>query len=124
MVPTRTRGSTDWLRWLVQDAMTQAQMQQQQAAETHTAANEGRMQQLSSQVQQQQAQLDSLQQRLQSAHQQRVAAQGQLEAWQAQHAQQAPQIAELLTERQAWIEELQQERAAASAAAATAEVRC
>ena len=110
---------------LVQDAITQAQLQQQQAAETHAAAvgaNEGRIQQLSSEVQQQQAQLDSLQRHLQSAHQQRDAAQSQLEAWQAQHAQQAPQIAELLNERQAWIQELQRERAAASSAAATAEV--
>ena len=120
-------ASTDWLKWLVQDAVTQAQLQQQHAAGTHaaaTAASEGRIQQLSSEVQQQQAQLDSLQEHLQSAHQQRDAAQSQLKAWQVQHAQQAPQIAELLNERQAWIQELQQERAAASAAAATAEVRC
>ena len=110
---------------LVQDTVTQAQLQRQQAAETHAAAvgvRERRIQQLSSEVQQQQAQLDSLQQHSQSAHQQRDAAQSQLKAWQAQHAQQAPQIAELLNERQAWIQELQRERAAASSAAATAEV--
>lgn len=110
---------------LVQDEATHAQLQHQQAAEKHaafTAANEARIQHLSSEVQQQQAQLDRLQQHLRTAHQQRDAAQGQLDAWQAQHAQQAPQINKLLNERQAWIQELQQERAAASAAAARAEV--
>ena len=120
-------GSTDWPKWLLQDTVTQAQLQQQQAAEIHVAAaaaNDSHVQQLSSKIQQQQAQLGSLQQHVQSAHQQRDAAQSQLEAWQVQHAQQAPQVAELLNERQAWIQELQQERAAASAAAATAEVPC
>ena len=110
----------------MQEEATHAERQHQQAAEQHaaaTAANMDHMQHLSSEVQQQQAQLDRVQQQLQTAHQQRDAAQGQLDAWQAQHAQQAPQISELLTERQAWIQELQRERAAASAAAATAEVR-
>lgn len=110
---------------VMQDEATHAQLQHQQAAEQHaaaTAANEERIQHLSSEVQQQQAQLGGLQEQLQTAHQQRDAAQRQLDAWQAQHAQQAPQISELLNERQAWIQELQRERAAASAAAATAEV--
>ena len=48
--------------------------------------------------------------------------QGQVEAQRAQHAQQAPRLAELVSERQAWIEDLQRERANASAAAAAAEV--
>lgn len=111
----------------LQDAVTQAQLQKQQAAEAHAAAlaaDQGRIQQLVGETQQQQAQLNSLQQQLQGAQHQRDAAQAQLEAWRAQHAQQAPQVAELLSERQAWIEELQRERGAASAAAATAEVCC
>lgn len=107
--------------------MSSAQLQHEQTVDRHrsdAATSHARIQHLSSEVQQQHAQIASLQEHIQAAQQQRDAAQHQLESWQAQHAQQAPEIAELLTERKAWIEDLQRERAAASAASAAAEVRC
>ena len=86
------------------------------------ARNALQLKQLNQEVEQQNTYLGNLQQQLQQAQQQRDAAQTQLEAWRAQHTEQAPHIAELLRERQAWIGDLQKERAAASAAAAAAEV--
>ena len=111
----------------LQDAAAKAQLQHQQAVDKHTsdaATCNAHVQHLSNEVQQQQVQIVSLQEHVQAAQQQRDAAQRQLESLQAQHAQQAPQVAELLTERKAWIQDLQKERAAASAAASAAEVCC
>lgn len=48
---------------------------------------------------------------------------GQLQAIRQQQTEQAPQVAALVSERQGWIEQLQQERAAASQATLKAEVR-
>ena len=86
------------------------------------SASQVQVQQLTAEVQQLKAYYDNLHHQLQQAQQLKSAAESQIEAWRAQHAQQAPRVAELLSERQAWIEELQRERAAASAAAAAAEV--
>jgi predicted nucleic acid-binding Zn-ribbon protein len=85
------------------------------------SASQVQVQQLTAEVQQLKAYYDNLHHQLQQAQQLKSAAESQIEAWRAQHAQQAPRVAELLSERQAWIEELQRERAAASAAAAAAE---
>ena len=104
--------------------MTEAQLQHQQAADMQAAAasaSQVQVQQLTAEVQQLKAYYDNLHHKLQQAQQLKSAAESQIEAWRAQHAQQAPQVAELLSERQAWIEELQRERAAASTAAAAAE---
>ncbi len=104
--------------------MTEAQLQHQQAADMQAAAasaSQVQVQQLTAEVQQLKAYYDNLHHQLQQAQQLKSAAESQIEAWRAQHAQQAPRMAELLSERQAWIEELQRERAAASTAAAAAE---
>lgn len=109
----------------MQEKATQAQLQHQQAADQQAAtasASQAQIQQLTQEVQQLKVYHDSLHHQLQQAQQHKALAESQIEAWRAQHAQQAPQVAELLTERQAWIEDLQRERAAASAAAAAAEV--
>lgn len=50
-------------------------------------------------------------------------AEGQLQALRQQQAEQAPQVAALVSERQDWIVQLQRERAAASQAILTSEVR-
>lgn len=109
----------------IQEKSTEAQLQHQQAADMQAAAasaSQVQVQQLTAEVQQLKAYYDNLHHQLQQAQQLKSASESQIEAWKAQHAQQAPQVAELLSERQAWIEELQTERAAASAAAAAAEV--
>ena len=105
--------------------MTEAQQRHQEAVDQQIAtasASQAQVEQLTQEIQQQRSTLAALQQQLQHTQQQKVAVEGQVEAWRAQHAQQAPQVAELLRERQAWIEDLQRERAAASAAASAAEV--
>lgn len=111
---------------MLQEKVAEAQLQHKQALGAHAAnasANQAHVQQLTQEVQQQGSQLEGLHQQLQQAQHHKAAAESQLEVWRAQHAQQAPQVAELLRERQAWIEDLQQERAAASAASAAAEVQ-
>ncbi|DBA65966.1 TPA: hypothetical protein ACH3X2_002987 [Trebouxia sp. C0005] len=108
----------------LQEKLTEAQLQHQQAADMQAAvasASQAQVQQLTAEVQQLKVYYDNLHHQLQQAQQLKSAAESQIEAWKAQHAKQAPRVAELLSERQAWIEELQRERAAASAAAAAAE---
>ena len=113
---------------LLQEKMNETQLQQQQQqqdtdkqAAAHTASQK-HIKLLAHELSQQNSALQSLQEQLQQTQQSRDMIQGQVEAWRAQHAQQAPRLAELVSERQAWVEDLQRERANASAAAAAAEV--
>ena len=105
---------------MLQDKVNAAQLQQQQNSDKQAAAaaaKEAHIGQLTQEI----SQLQSLQEQLQQTQQSRDMIQGQVEAWRAQHAQQAPRLAELVSERQVWVEDLQRERADASAAAAAAE---
>ena len=108
----------------VQEQVSAAQLQQQRASEqqaTSATADAAHIKELALELKLCAAALHSTEQELQHAQQSRDMIQGQVEAWRAQHAQQAPKLAELVQERRAWVEELQRERAAASAAACAAE---